>query len=258
MEVGVKKCALLFRTHIWPFNETARHKNINLLSCWSQYLEGITKYNEREDRKFDFDLWVLYDNTGRDVGANPTAANVHLCSVADVKAHGFIHSRSEKFSPFARGRVGNCDNLLWYNGEYPVLDFYIRGDSAYAQYWMFEYDVVPHTNFDEYLAAFDDVDADFLAYCIKYKSKTPRWMWWNKLDGFDFDEQVGSFFPVTRFSNKAVATLVDYYRKGAHGFCEVLAPTVIYNAGLTVDSCLKHHPKKCKLVHVHKNMLKTR
>ena len=266
-----EKCILLIKTHIWPLCENAEAHGVNLLDTCKKYLSGIEEYNALPNRKYDYEFCILLDGTNASVTENPLECAVHETSVDEIKKHKFIHCKSDAFkSPTVRARKYNshATPILWYNSEYLLLDYYLTNNSEYEYYWVFEYDVLPVGDFAKYLQAYDDIVDDFLTYNLKYKTPQvgrhsglgvdKRWWWWGCMSGFDFEEQVGSYLPVNRFSNRAVAELIKTYKAGAHGYCELLIPSVIHAAGMSLDGLwLTSHDyfDDCKLFHKRKELL---
>jgi hypothetical protein len=69
---------------------------------------------------------------------------------------------------------------------------------------------------------------------------------------------MGSFFPIVRFSNKAMQHLLDLNTQGFYGYSEGFVPTSLASDGFSVASMLDEHDKyfintttECVLTHKH-------
>lgn len=76
-------------------------------------------------------------------------------------------------------------------------------------------------------------------------------------DNYRFTEKLfGSFFPIVRFSAKALSYLVACNHEGFYGYSEGFVPTTIANKGFTVASMLDENDQyfvptqaECEIMH---------
>lgn len=151
----------------------------------------------------------------------------------------------------ARIKFANCnkEKPLWYNPDYIILDFWQKHPN-FDYYWLIEYDVFWAGRWEEFFVRFLNNDCDFVTTALKTRSDIfgaryvqPQWVWWQHIN-YQPQFLVGCFFPVNRFSQKALKTLTEAYSKGLHGYSELLVPTVLYNAGCSLDD-LYLYPDLC-------------
>ena len=139
----------------------------------------------------------------------------------------------------------NAQQLAWYNPEFCAVDFY-RRQPQFDFYWLIEYDVRFRGDWRRFFRLFENDKTDFITSCIKTLNNIggehlveKDWVWWDQKN-FPVEEQIGCFFPINRFSNKALATLSELYEKGCHGYAELIVPSLIYNTGGSVKDMSEH------------------
>ena len=166
--------------------------------------------------------FLSYDSTVNDTTFDDGA--VHLFTVRDLKARFPVHAP---------------ERPLWHNPEMTLLDFY-RRYPHFDFYWLIEYDVSFAGKWSHFFATFQKEQADFIAPKLKSQHPLsdglphdPNWCWWPNLN-FQAEPKLGCFFPITRFSRRALEVLANEYRAGKHGFCEVLVPTLLLHAQMTI------------------------
>lgn len=131
-----------------------------------------------------------------------------------------------------------ADTLLPGSCHFPVLRFFLD-NPQYRHYWFIEYDVVFTGKWNTLM---DDCDSnlkdyDFLSCHIeKYGEENKIWAWWYRDNnyGYALEECVKGFNPVCRYSNKALALLDSYLKKGHSAHSEVMITTCLYNHGMKI------------------------
>jgi hypothetical protein len=106
-------------------------------------------------------------------------------------------------------------------------------------------------NWGLFFDSFKNEDADFLTYFlfkntdVETQPDVPviddrtysRTEWFKRFPGVDANlpedmtKLFGSFFPTTRFSNKALKTIMDYNTNGYHAYHEGMVPTILNYEG---------------------------
>lgn len=156
----------------------------------------------------DDDVFLLYDATH--------------CPIETDSPHVFIVSEAD-----ARKTTYPFINF-WYHGDYPLLLFY-KHRPEYEYYWMIDHDV----RFTGcWRTLFDSIpQSDFAGTDVARYHSSKDWFWWREKDYIPLDDRlrVKAFFPVVRFSNRALNLLDRHRGKGANGFLE-WAPTTILNS----------------------------
>jgi len=149
--------------------------------------------------------------------------------------------------------VGNR-NIIWFYAHFRMLNFYLE-NRDYDYYWFFD-DDVKADNWVEFFKGFENDDSDFISYFI-FKNKNvesqpnvpkidertfSNQQWFNRFPG-DGDvlpqetkELFGSFFPVVRFSKKAMETLLKTHSSGYDAYSEGFVPTILNSVNYKLTS----------------------
>lgn len=164
--------------------------------------------------------------------------------------HGFqIHPHAKKIKA----------PMNWFHSDYSLLDFFLHTKGSYASLWQIEYDVFLKSGSWDFLA--QSFPYDFMAASIKvpdkkYKHKIqgpclvkPQWYWWNQLIGCE--ATVGSFFPCIRLGANAADLLVQAYRKGVRGYCEVSVPSILATVGAKICDLSSIDSQQARICHPH-------
>lgn len=260
-EIDRPKCVILYRTHVWPFSGVTP-KGIDTEIVLRLLQDGVSAYNKDESRKYDYSLVILHNvNEAKLSNRDSFGCAYHDFDVADITNHGFITNRCREFKsilatiniPDGAANFVN-GHPFWFNGEYGLLDYYLRTDSSFDYYWNVEYDCWPTGDFAAYLKCFDDAREDFLVSRLtKRRNNKPWHPWWSVVAGFSPTDSYGSYFPLFRLSNKAVHTLVTgYIQERVIGYCEALVPTYLAHKGLSCRRFARYngcYKNKCKMRH---------
>jgi hypothetical protein len=109
-----------------------------------------------------------------------------------------------------------------------VLDFFLKKNPTYKYYWRIDHDVRFNGLWSKFFDYFIENDADFIATYIKKYSDDPEWVWWNKISiEIPISQQMGSYFPIVRFSSRSLKLLDEKYKSGIYGHSETIVPTLI-------------------------------
>lgn len=147
-------------------------------------------------------------------------------------------------------------NIIWFYAYLRMLHFYISYPN-YEYYWFFD-DDVDIDNWNEFLSDTDQHAADFISYFI-FKNKNinaqpdvpeindntvSKHMWFERFPGhtdtlpLEIKDLFGSFFPTTRFSNRALKEILKYNNQGYFGWHEGFVPTLLNYSGLTLKTLI--------------------
>ncbi len=149
--------------------------------------------------------------------------------------------------------IGNR-NVIWFYAHFRMLYYYIYNNS-YDYYWFFDDDVTV-ADWDSFFDSYKDNTSDFISYyCFKESSVSSQIniphiddnsasgnLWFMRFPGDkdklpkDCNEIFGSFFPIVRLSNKALAKLYTLNREGLYGYSEGWVPTILNHYGFTLDT----------------------
>ena len=152
--------------------------------------------------------------------------------------------------------VGNR-NITWFYAHLRMLNFYISNPN-YDYYWFFD-DDIKMDNWSKFFDGVDKDDSDFLAYfCFKNKGvlsqpnihETDERMfskdqWFFRFPGHgdvlpnNIKDYFGSFFPTTRFSNKALKQLLEDNNNKFHAYHEGFVPTMLNHHGMKLNTIIQ-------------------
>ena len=170
----------------------------------------------------------LYDNSRRDfvpVGALQSA-DVYLFTYSDLAQRFPIHTY-DPARPLDQG-----------NATLAMLAFW-RDRPEFATYWRIEYDVLLDGPWWAFLNSWSGNDADLLTTTLSRPEVQPNWAWWNTLvapwSTWGEPRPIRSFMPIARFSSRAFDLLDRAYTCGWRGHDEVLIPTSLGAAGLSIE-----------------------
>jgi len=192
--------------------------------------------------------FAIIDNQGSDV--NIDQGNIFSYNEATLRNNlNITYDVSKKHYWNSQGNK----NVIWFYAHFRMLNFYLTHPN-YDFYWFFD-DDVNCSDWDSFFKA-AKYDSDFLAYFIFKQghvieqplvpvidNKTYSGLqWFNRFPG-DGDRlppiktgYFGSFYPIVRYSNKALSTLKSINEAGYHGYSEGFVPTMLNASGCVLDS----------------------
>lgn len=188
----------------------------------------------------DFDLFLLGDNSNNAFTKKKNGTNYFLFTSENLQQLGYPQKTGTRYSDEQRGRNPHHKdfNMPPGNGDLPVMEFF-RSHPDYDYYWVVEYDVRFSGNWNDFFTACMASAADLLCTTLTRYPETPDWYHWDSLTlpnkGIDRRDLVRGFFPICRFSNRALAQVHRDYSAGAGGHQECLMPTLLYQAGLVLE-----------------------
>ena len=151
-------------------------------------------------------------------------------------------------------------NIIWFYAHLRMAYYYMLNPNE-DWYWFMDDDVTCN-NWSEFFKAFENNNADFIAYYIfknKGVTKQPNvpeidsntysnTLWFERFPGEGDQvnkrsELFGSFFPIVRFSNKALQHLTVLLLNGIHGYSEGFVPTILNRDGFTLDTIFNNQSR---------------
>jgi len=207
-----KESVIVFCCHVLNDDIMREFKKIKD-SCSKNFDIVLSYDNSRHDLKIDsrYKYNIIYKGIGKKLG---------------YKSKPFVNipERHLKYPE------------LYFSPEYHVLAFYLKNQS-YKYYWRMDYDVRFNGKWNKFFDSFLKNDADLIAANLKRYSKDDKWIMWNKINlvGIDNNQKVAVFFPLVRFSNRALRLLDRKYKTGIYGFCEVIVPTLLNLEGFKIQ-----------------------
>jgi hypothetical protein len=230
--------------------------NICTTVCsYARTLEGSGNDLMRKFGKSGLDnFYVLFDNQG-----NLSLDNVVEKYESNVCLYGDEDFKDYKFDkPIdTRHRWGSHQNPKYFYAHFRMLVFYLK-NPGFDHYWFFDDDV----DFDGDLKAFLDTykteEEDFIAIQAFKKEEYPEfpkisvinnkmkgshggWLGLCPGPGDNFMSQtkhIGSFFPIVRYTKKAMDYLMDLHKQGFYGYSEGFVPTSLASNGFKVASMM--------------------
>lgn len=156
--------------------------------------------------------------------------------------------------------IGGGRNIIWFYPHFRMLYFY-KINPNYDYYWFFDDDVTfPKLQLYDFVNEHKSLDHDcMISYIfgdlnqvnqpdthdmdekmVAYHSESHNWLTHYPGDGDIQDpnikEKYGSYFPLVRFSNKALNVLLNEHERGYYGYSEGYVPTVLNYHGLKLYS----------------------
>lgn len=124
------------------------------------------------------------------------------------------------------------------NVDLPIHYFFNQFPN-YAHYWVIEYDVRFSGAWRDFFSTYETSDADLIGTTMTRRTATEDWFHWPSLDLLDRKiekrNQIRGFFPIYRLSSRALRQLDADYRSGVGGHFECLIPTLLHDAGMTIE-----------------------
>lgn len=151
---------------------------------------------------------------------------------------------------------GGKRNIIWFYAHFRMMNYYLSNPN-YDYYWFFD-DDVRADNWVDFFKGFENVNDDFISYFVfknemvedqphvpKIDSRTHSGGGWFLRFPGDGDllpdtctNIFGSFFPIVRYSKRAMEELVKLNEQGYSGYSEGFVPTVLNDLGLKVSTLI--------------------
>lgn len=241
------------------------HRSIENNGISNNFIKKIIQENIK-------DFYIHYDKTScrsDDVDLTKVyGSKIFSYSADDFKLNDFNKPIDRKH------RWGNHQNPIYFYAHFRMLLFYMEHPD-YSYYWFLDDDIDFDKNFRQLLESYDIIHDDFIAiqafkkddyqefpHISKINSRMSsggRWLDLCPGPGDNFltkDKHIGSFFPIVRFSNKAMSFLLKVHKDGYYGYSEGFVPTTLASSGFKVSSMLDEndqfffqHNTDCNLLH---------
>jgi hypothetical protein len=194
-------------------------KQVILYRCHFINDEIIRQYHAlKEACSSQYDVVMLCDQ-GSQTQDIPLGIDNHKTTLEDAKAMGY---------PLWK------DRGLHFHMDYAVLHFF-KQHPDYSYYWIVEYDVRFEGSWEEFFSYFQDDDAHLLSTFLRTQGEDPQWAWWKEHNlEVPVSQLKGMFCPIIRLSKEALILLDHQHSSGLGGYCEVVIPTLLDQAGLKI------------------------
>ena len=122
--------------------------------------------------------------------------------------------------------------------HFTVLKFF-RQNPRIRWLWVVEYDVRFTGRWSDFFGHFLANDADLLICHVRTFWQEPGWKWWNTLRNPEGEvpqdiQALRGFLVIARYSARALDALIEGQKAGWRGHQEVIVPTLLSRAGLSV------------------------
>lgn len=250
----------------WPLHLEGRQRPSNtafcVCTCPQTHNSWVNHWNN-----FPYKLDWVWDNNNGGEGKG------FIYTEEDIKREfGFDGGVSKKHYWNSYGNR----NIVWFYAHFRMLLFY-KNNPDYQYYWFFDDDVTCNQWID-FIQSFNLVKKDFLAWLVFSKEDygkgilkidkdtTSQHMWFERFPGDgdklpNVEEWYGSFFPVVRYSNKALQILLEQFTEGLWGYSEGFVPTILNHNNLSLGSIFNkdgssayYDVNKINLKHKHQNI----
>jgi hypothetical protein len=171
---------------------------------------------------------------------------------------------------------GGHQNPNYFFAHFRMLLFFLK-NPTFDYYWFFDDDVSFEGDLKNFLKDYERVDDDFIAVQVFKKEDYPEFPriskqsnkmtgsgghWLDRTPGpgdvykLPMKYHLGSFYPIVRYSNKAMQYLIELNKQNYYGYSEGFVPTMLANGGYKVASMLSEDDKffikpsvECKISH---------
>lgn len=230
-------------------------KTATVICSYHRTLEGDGNKLIKKFGKSNLDnFFVLFDNQKKldhKYVEENYESNVCFYDDEDFKKHSFN-------KPISRyHRWGSHQNPKYFYAHFRMLVFYIK-NNQFDHYWFFDDDVNFEGDIKSLLDNYKNQTEDFIAIqAFKkenyeefpkisvinngMKGSHGNWLGLCPGPGDNFksqDKHIGSFFPIVRFTKKAMNYLLDLHNEGFYGYSEGFVPTSLASGGFGVASMM--------------------
>lgn len=169
---------------------------------------------------------------------------------------------------------GSHQNPKYFYAHFRMLVYFLKNPN-YDYYWFFDDDVIFDGNLNSFIHGYSNIDDDFMAIQIfkkenyiefpnvsvinsRMSGSRGHWLGLCPGPGDKFkntEKHMGSFFPIVRFSKKALQYLFNLHLQGYYGYSEGFVPTSIASNKMKVSSMMDEYNKfivennSCELYH---------
>jgi hypothetical protein len=217
-----------------------------------------------DDQSQDLNLQVL-----RETYQNST---IHTYNLKNFDEHNFNRPIDKKH------RWGSHQNPNYFYAHFRMLLFYMKYPQ-FDYYWFFDDDVYFDANLKPFLTEYESHKEDFISIQAFKKDKyeefpfvsqanqrmgsSGHWLGFAPGPGDVYkstEKHMGCFYPIVRYSNKAMSHLIELNKQNYYGYSEGFVPTSLASDGFSVASMLDEYDQyfikpttNCKLTHKNDN-----
>lgn len=233
-------------------------KVCNVVCSYARTLEGsgnnlIKKFSQSGLDNF-YVLFDNKDNLSKEYVEEKYESSACLYNDEDFKLNSFDKPIDTKH------RWGCHQNPKYFYAHFRMLVFYLKNPD-FDHYWFFDDDVDFEGNIKDFFETYKKEEEDFIAIqAFKkedykefpkisimnggMKGSHGNWLGLCPGPGDNFKSQekhIGCFFPIVRFSKKAMDYLLNIHKQGFYGYSEGFVPTSLASEGFKVASMMDEH-----------------
>lgn len=233
-------------------------KVCNAVCSYARTLEGSGNELIKKFSRSGLDnFYVLFDNKGdlsKQHVEEKYESAVCLYNDEDFKQNEFDKPID------TRHRWGSHQNPKYFYAHFRMLVFYLKNPD-FDQYWFFDDDVDFEGDIKDFFEIYKKQKEDFIAIQAfkkegykefpkisvindKMKGSHGNWLGLCPGPGDNFksrEKHIGSFFPIVRFTKKAMDYLLEIHRQGFYGYSEGFVPTSLASQGFEVASMMDEY-----------------
>lgn len=233
---------------------------------------GFSAYSKEwtRDLKFGEHNYILCDMGSSDRSISiPTMMNFMQDNIVNYNLDNVKKSLNFNIEPsdVHRWNLGGGRNIIWFYAHFRMLYFY-KVFPNYEYYWFFDDDITfPNSDLTKFLEKHNRLDYDcMITYLFanlnaknpsnvltmeqgmgSYHSQDHHWLIHYPGVGDKqppyITETYGSYFPIVRFSNRALKKLMEVHEEGYYGYSEGFVPTVLNHFGMSLYSIFNKDSK---------------
>lgn len=204
--------------------------------------------------------WDLFKETGRELTFVSDISSDEFFDIGFLYNENNIRMILNFYKDVDKNNFWNSfgnRNIVWFYAHFRMLNYYIH-NPYYSNYWFFD-DDIRMDDWNLFFEGVDNDDSDFISYfCFKNKNVESQLLipkidsnthscdaWFLRFPGpgdiisEDVKEIFGSFFPVVKFSNRAMEKLLDLNNEGLSGYSEGFVPTMLNKHRMKLNTLIK-------------------
>lgn len=213
-------------------------------NTYHSYKNNWSYFNNRQDSYF------IIDNT---INSNKLIDGFYYTENDIRKNLNFSGNVSKRHFWNSQGNR----NIIWFYAHFRMINFYLSNKN-YDYYWFFDDDIICN-DWDTFFNSFKNDESDFISYFIfkntnveiyptipKIDGRTySKGSWFDRFPGHqdnlknDNKMYFGSFFPIVRYSKRALEELLNQTLEGYTGYGEGFVPTTLSKLDFKMNTIFK-------------------
>lgn len=250
-------------------NQNRSSNKTALVICTTPSFSAYSKEWTR-DLKFGEHNYILCDvGNGKKSISIPTMMNFMQDNIVNYSLNNIKKSLNFDIQPSDKHRwnMGGGRSIIWFYAHFRMMYFY-KIFPNYEYYWFFDDDITfPNSDLTKFLEKHNTLNYDcmitYLFANLNAKNPSNVLTMGNNMGSYHADnhhwlthypgagdkqppyitETYGSYFPIVRFSNRAIKKLLEVHEEGYYGYSEGFVPTVLNHFGMSMYSIFNKDSK---------------